>query len=233
MNYSIEKRNLAHSHISAALNSATQTLTLHHSDGRINSALNEEEVIDFLVKNASLNEALLQEKLFLKKSDAREWFDMGLFSIHDNSLVEPFNIKITDFSNGAADNLNCKLGIYYALTGGIPSFNNSIGWDNFFKKLSTAFNENKKPSASDYSFLVINKESSHLEDHFFMGLRNVSSLVANGNNLPFQCKWGSNRKPIYRTFEESRKFLLSSLYESVKLRAKIKNEFESHLNPYI
>lgn len=50
------------------------------------------------------------------------------------------NIKIT--TTHTIDNLNCKLGIYYALTGDIPSFNNGINCDQYFCNLKTNLKEN-------------------------------------------------------------------------------------------
>ena len=52
-----------------------------------------------------------------------------------------------------ADNLNCKLGIYYALTGSMLTFDNTIAWDNYFKMLSNNLKENH----TNYYFLILNK----------------------------------------------------------------------------
>ncbi|MBF7043612.1 restriction endonuclease, partial [Campylobacter volucris] len=83
-------------------------LKKHSRDGRINSAFNEDEIINIINNDFKIN-----------LPNARAWFD---FSFEENGEFYPVNIKVT--TTHTTDNLNCKLGIYYALTGNIPNFNN-------------------------------------------------------------------------------------------------------------
>jgi len=182
-------------------------------DGRINSAVNE---------NAILSHIKSKYNDIIKTPKMRDWYD---FSIEKDGEFYPINIKITDTTH--ADNLNCKLGIYYALSGNLPPFDNEVSWIDYFYKLHQAINENDK----DYYFLVINKKNA--TDIFVNGLKTLNQLQPNGNNLPFQCKWNINRKPIERNFDEAKKFLLSNFGLSIKQRAEIYFIYKRFFGDYL
>jgi hypothetical protein len=151
-------------------------------DGRINASINEPKVLDAIKRGFDIH---------IPRS--RNWFD---FSIEDAGKFYPINIKITDATH--ADNLNCKLGIYYALTGVMPDFPNEINWLAYFEKLSQNMGINCQ---EDYYFIVINKQNP--TDIFVNSLKGLDSLQANGNNLPFQCHWQRNRSYRLRSFQEA------------------------------
>ncbi|EEC22610.1 hypothetical protein HP9810_884g12 [Helicobacter pylori 98-10] len=167
-------------------------------DGRLNSSVNEEEILNAI-------------KYFfpIQLPKAREWWD---FSFEENDIFYPVNITTTK----TADNLNCKLGIYYALCGLLPEFNNEIAWEKYFQKLHKDLGKN---TDRDYYFLIINKNDP--KDIFINSLKGIQTLQPNGNNLPFQCKWDNNRGIIQRDFDGSKNFILSALAESIKLRSSI------------
>lgn len=168
-------------------------------DGRTNSALYENEILERLVKpNFEIAD--------LPKP--RDWFD---FSFNEDGIFYPVNIKVS--TTKTYDNLNCKLGIYYALTGKDPTFNNEINLDNYFKFLS----EDIESNDSDYYFLIINKDNP--SDVFATSLKCLETIIPNGNNLPFQAKWDDNRNMIQREFTEVKEFLLGTFKQSLKLRA--------------
>ncbi|EQD88519.1 hypothetical protein HPSA50_0836 [Helicobacter pylori SouthAfrica50] len=167
-------------------------------DGRLNSSVNEEEILNTIKGHFSIQ---------LPK--AREWWDFGF---EENDIFYPVNIKIT--TTKTADNLNCKLGIYYALCGLLPEFNNEIAWEKYFQKLHKDLGTNTN---RDYYFLIINKNDP--KDIFINSLKGIQTLQP--NNLPFQCKWDNNREIVQRSFMESKNFILSALAESIKLRANI------------
>lgn len=181
-------------------------------DGRLNSSFNEDEIIK-----------LIKKKFKISEPNSRQWFD---FSFEENGEFYPINIKVT--TTDTADNLNCKLGIYYALSGLMPDFSNGIDWLNYFERLKENIGKNKK---KDYYFLIINKNNP--EDIFISTLKSIKTLQANGNNLPFQCKWGDNKIMKKRSFEESKKFILTKFGESIKLRADIYFNFKRLFNEYI
>ncbi|WQY01985.1 restriction endonuclease [Helicobacter pylori] len=167
-------------------------------DGRLNSSVNEEEILN-----------TIKDYFPIQLPKAREWWD---FSFKKNDIFYPVNIKTT--TTKTADNLNGKLGIYYALCGLLPEFNNEIAWEKYFQKLHKDLGKNTN---RDYYFLIINKNDP--KDVFINSLKGIQTLQP--NNLPFQCKWDNNRKIVQRNFTESKNFILSALAKSVKLRASI------------
>ncbi|GAA9472467.1 hypothetical protein HpHA293_11600 [Helicobacter pylori] len=164
-------------------------------DGRLNSSVNEEEILN-----------TIKHFFPIQLPKAREWWD---FSFEENDIFYPVNIKTT--TTKTADNLNCQLGIYYALCGLLPTFNNEIAWEKYFQKLHKDLGKN---TDRDYYFLIINKNDP--KDIFINSLKGIQTLQP--NNLPFQCKWDNNREIIQRNFDESKNSILSALAESVKLR---------------
>ncbi len=189
----------------------TKFMSADFQDGRINSIKNEDEVLQ-----------IIEREFEVIKPRARDWYD---FAIEKDDELYPINIKITNTKGN--DNLSSKLGLYYALTGKLPNFKNELRWELFFQELAENIEENEK----DYYFLVINKENP--QDIFVNSLKQLSQLVANGNNLPFQCHWNRNRVPVLRTYEESREFLLGSFYRSLELRARAYIEFKKYLGKYL
>lgn len=173
-------------------------LSRQSRDGRINSAFNEDEIFKCLESSFAIN-----------RPNMRDWVD---FSFEENNSFYPVNIKVS--TTKTTDNLNCKLGIYYALTGKIPPFGNGVSWDCYFKNLKENIQENTK----DYYFLVVNKDNPY--DVFATSLKSLESILPNGNNLPFQAKWDNNRNIIARDFESAKTFLLGSFEKSLKLRAE-------------
>ncbi|GAA7815090.1 hypothetical protein JP0181_13450 [Helicobacter pylori] len=162
-------------------------------DGRLNSSVNEEEILN-----------TIKHFFPIQLPKAREWWD---FSFEENDIFYPVNITTTK----TADNLNCKLGIYYALCGLLPTFNNEIAWEKYFQKLHKDLGKNTN---RDYYFLIINKNDP--KDIFINSLKGIQTLQP--NNLPFQCKWDNNREIIQRDFDGSKNSILSALAESIKLR---------------
>ncbi|MFP6077975.1 restriction endonuclease [Helicobacter pylori] len=167
-------------------------------DGRLNSSVNEEEILN-----------IIKDYFPIQLPKAREWWD---FSFEENDIFYPVNIKTT--TTKTADNLNGKLGIYYALCSLLPTFNNEIAWEKYFQKLHKDLGKNTN---RDYYFLIINKNDP--KDVFINSLKGIQTLQP--NNLPFQCKWDNNREIIQRDFDGSKNFILSALAKSVKLRANI------------
>ncbi|GAA7672346.1 hypothetical protein ckin79_11820 [Helicobacter pylori] len=178
-------------------------------DGRLNSSVNEEEILN-----------TIKDYFPIQLPRAREWWD---FSFEENKIFYPVNIKTT--TTKTADNLNGKLGIYYALCGLVPEFNNEIAWEKYFQKLHKDLGKNTN---RDYYFLIINKNDP--KDVFINSLKGIQTLQP--NNLPFQCKWDNNREIVQRNFTESKNFILSALAESVKLRANIYLTFKEFFGEF-
>lgn len=187
-------------------------LSRQFQDGRINASINEDEIVK-----------AIQSRFDIDLPPHRHWFD---FAIKKGNEKIPVNIKVT--STSTADNVQCKLGMYYALTGIWPNFANEMPWGEYFSLLQRDINTK---TDKDYYFLVISKKSPR--DVFSTSLKQIQTLVANGNNLPFQCNWGNNRTLHLRTHDAAVKFLLGKFYESIKLRANILDEFEQHLGNFV
>ncbi len=184
--------------IAEFLKTSPYNLSQPLQDGRLNSSINEEEILN-----------TIKDYFPIQLPRTREWWD---FSFKKNDIFYPVNIKTT--TTKTADNLNCKLGIYYALCGLVPEFNNEIAWEKYFQKLHKDLGKN---TDRDYYFLIINKNDP--KDIFINSLKGIQTLQP--NNLPFQCKWDNNREIVQRNFDESKNFILSALAKSVKLRANI------------
>ena len=182
-------------------------------DGRHNSSVNEKEIIEILKNEFNI----------IVPRKERAWWD---FAIEDETGFYPVNIKITNTTR--ADNLNCKLGIYYALTGLIPDFPNETPWLPYFEKMKRNLGAQ---TDKDYYFLIFNKKNT--KDVFINALKGLEKIQPNGNNLPFQCKWNDNRIYVKRTVEEAEKFILSALSESIQLRASIYDNFKHSFPNYV
>ena len=181
-------------------------------DGRVNSAFNEDEIV-----------ALIDNHFSIQRPKIRDWFD---FAFEENGIFYPVNIKVS--TTTTADNLNCKLGIYYALTGKIPDFKNTISWETYLKKLKENITDNNR----DYYFLIVNKENT--KDIFLSSLKTIYNLVPNGTNLPFQAPLNDdNRNSVDRNFEQAKKFILSVFGQSLKLRADAYLSFKEYFSEYV
>ncbi|MDD1372294.1 hypothetical protein [Metamycoplasma hyosynoviae] len=174
------------------------SLNNKNKDGRINSANSESIIIKQIANNDEFKQFLTKNNLIAKIPNIREWYDFLIFN-EDNTFFCPINLKISNLNLNSSDNLNCKIGMYFCLTGKIPAFSNEINWSNFLIKLYSNMEDNNR----DYYFLVINKENNR--DIFFNSLKKLYELNPNGNNLPFQCVWNKNREKVNRTYEESKK----------------------------
>ena len=195
--------------ISDYLNTQKFEVEASQRDGRINSILHEDKLTELLAK-----------KYPIGVPDGRWWYD---FSVTHNDIFYPVNIKST--TGKGNDNLSCKLGIYYALTGKNPTGDRLSGWRAYFDKLNADLSENDV----DYYFLVLNKGTGKT---FMAALKGLQSLVPNGNNLPFQCNWTENTQYKSRTFEEAKDFLLTNFAASIRGRTAIGDDFKDNFPSY-
>ena len=187
-------------------------LSKKFQDGRINASINEDEILRVI--NSNFN---------IEQPPPRFWYD---FAILRGTEKIPVNIKVT--STTTADNVQCKLGMYYALTGIWPNFANEMPWGEYFSLMKRGLGTR---TDKDYYFLVVSKKDPR--DIFSTSLKQIDTLVANGNNLPFQCNWGNNRVPKQRTHDEATQFLLGKFRDSINLRANIQSEFGDALGDVV
>jgi hypothetical protein len=181
------------------------SISRQFADGRVNSTINEKEIIKSI-----------SDHFDIERPPPRFWYAFGIRRGHE---ILPVDLKVT--KTDGADNIQCKLGIYYALTGQWPDFAGETPWRFYFRRLRNYLNRSQD---KDYYCLIVNKKNTR--DVFCNSLKGLTSLVANGNNLPFQCKWDDNRKPVKRTHDEAMRFILGKFRESIELRASILTEFE-------
>jgi hypothetical protein len=174
------------------LNKYNLELSEIHSDGRVNSILNEGELKDIIKKTFTILDP--QE---------RAWADIFLAN------GAPVNIKVTT-TNGA-DNASSKKGVYYALTGKLYTGNES--WSIYLESLD----KNLMDTDKDYYFLVVNKTTGVV---FWNSIKGLSSLTPNGSNPPFQVVWKNNNQFVKKTFEDTRKLVMGTLLETLHKRAQ-------------
>ena len=173
------------------------------SDGRINSALNEEVIYNHIVN-------ILGTDYQLEKMRDRYWYDM---SIKYKNEFFPINIKIS--TGNSADNASSKKGLFYAMTGIIPDNVKGINtWAIFNKELSTHFDFN---ADSDYYFLVYFKNDNKF---LFTSMKRLNKVVVNSNNLPFQIKWKDNIEETTRNKKEQCLYLLKQFITGYKNQLK-------------
>ena len=175
--------------------------TLIHSttgDGRLESAESEALIPKYL-------KTLYKDIKVIEAPKERYWYDI---LIEYKNEKYPINIKMTGNSK-SADNVSSKVGMFYALTGIWPEEVKGLNtWASFNEKLTENFDPKND---SDYYFLVCFKETG---EFLFTSLKQIETLVPNGNNLPFQCNWNSNIIPTKRSNEEQSYYIINTFIES-------------------
>ena len=159
-------------------------LSNKHEDGRINSSIDENIIIDIIIK---------------KFGDRIKRYDILIFDYIYGWL--PVNIKTTTtLTNDNTGNLSMCV---YSYTNEIlniynkKSYENSKMSDILFNKIKNKeYNKNNK---KDYYFIVINK--NNYNDIIINSLKGLSILSPNINNLPFQICWNKNRNFKYENIQ--------------------------------
>lgn len=188
------------------------------TDGKTTDLIEDRKtLIQFLLSNKNIASTLDQYGLKMVEAQADQEFDL---SIESENEFYPISLHPTILRWKENDNLNCKWGIYYALTGEKPNFvDEEISWNKFLDLLKN----NAKENDQDYYFLVINCENS--TEVFWNSLKQISLLVTNGQILPFKCCWNKNKSRVTRNFEDAKKFLMKNLRKSIKIRNEIMKKF--------
>jgi len=176
--------------------------TIHFSnqnkDGRINSSIDEDEIIRLLVNNFGDR---------IKKPKIRMWYDILAFDYIYGWI--PINIKTTTtLTNDNTGNLAMCV---YAYTDEIIDINkyyeNGKMSNILFNKLKNKkYNLNNK---KDYYFIVLNKIDK--TDIIINSLKGLIILTPNINNLPFQVCWNKNRIFKYENINKKIKLFINCL----------------------
>jgi len=171
-----------------------------NEDGRINSSIDEDEVIKLLVKK-------FDEKI--KKPKIRMWYDILAFDYMYGWI--PINIKTT--TTLTSDNTGNLAMCVYAYTNEILDIHSNKSYENgqmsniLFNKLKhKKYNTNNK---KDYYFIVLNKTDA--SDIIINSVKGLTILTPNINNLPFQVNWSKNRIFKYENIEKKIKLFIDCL----------------------
>jgi hypothetical protein len=171
-----------------------------NEDGRINSCIDEDEVIKLLIEKFG-------EKI--KKPKIRMWYDILAFDYMYGWI--PINIKTT--TTITSDNTGNLAMCVYAYTNEILDIHRDNSYENgkmsdiLFNKLKNKkYNTNNK---KDYYFIVLNKTDA--SDIIVNSVKGLTILTPNINNLPFQVCWDKNRTFRYENINKKIKLFVDCL----------------------
>lgn len=162
-----------------------------NEDGRINSCIDEDEVIRLLTIQFGSHR--------IKRPKIRMWYDiLVLDSIYG---WIPINIKTT--TTQTSDNTGNLAMCVYAYTDYQLDLHGSKSYENgkmsivLFDKLN--YQQYNKIPKKDYYFVVLNKMDN--TDIIVNSVKGLTILTPNINNLPFQVCWDKNREFQYKNIK--------------------------------
>jgi len=169
----------------------------HTNDGRINSCLDEYEIIKLLKKKFNNK---------MKEVDKRHWCDLLVFDKLYGWL--PVNIKST--KTDTSDNTGNLAMCVYSYTNEIldvnKQYNNGDMSKILFQKIKNK--QYNKIHKKDYYFIVLNKIDKSV---IINSVKGLSQLTSNVNNLPFQVKWNNNKEYKYDIISNKIKMFVDCL----------------------
>jgi hypothetical protein len=156
-----------------------------NEDGRINSCLDEVEVVKLLSIKFGAR---------IKIPEKRHWYDILAYDYIYGWI--PINIKTT--TTLTSDNTGNLAMCVYAYTNEVLDIHSNKSYDNG-KMSNILVNKLKNKeynfvSKKDYYFIVLNKTDSSII--IVNSVKGLTLLTPNINNLPFQVCWNNNR--IYK-----------------------------------
>ena len=174
------------------------TLCESSDDGRINSCMDEDEIIKIL------NDQLPNR---IYKPNVRMWYDILIKDYRYGWL--PINIKST--TTLTSDNTGNLAMCVYAYTDLDLNLKKSYQNGQMSKILIDKLRRldlnilDKK----DYYFVVINKEITN--DIIVNSVKGLTELTPNINNLPFQVCWTKNRQFVYKNINANINLFIQAL----------------------
>ena len=167
-------------------------------DGRINSSLDEDNIIAIL-KNSKYSKYIILPEM------KRCWYDIVVCDEIYGKI--PVNIKTTTMEN--ADNVGNLAIVVQAYTNYNLNLKEKCDNGKASKILYKYLKEDKINIniKKDYFFLVFNKNNKN--DIYINSVLGLKFLTRNNNNLPFQVKWNDNKK-----------YELTSIYDKVEMFKK-------------
>lgn len=185
----------------------------YHKDGRINSSVYEDEIIELLISKFDIR---------IKKPDIRMWYDVLAYDYIYGWI--PINIKIT--TTLTPDNAGNLAMCVYAYTDEILSLHNKYNNKKLSNILYTKLkNKQYNYSKKDYYFIVINKNNT--DDIIINSIKGLMNITSNSNNLPFQVCWNKNRVFIYENINKKIKIFIDCLKNT---KQNWKEEFLKNMN---
>jgi len=172
-----------------------------NEDGRINSSIDENKVIELLIDKFG--------KKIKKQNKPRHWYDILAFDYIYGWL--PINIKIT--TTITSDNTGNLAMCVYSYTNELLDIHKEKTYDNGI--MSTILLENLKNkkyntnNKKDYYFIVLNKTDA--SDIIVNSVKGLTILTSNVNNLPFQVNWSKNRGFKYENINKKIKLFINCL----------------------
>jgi len=178
----------------------TINLNKTSDDGRVNSCLDEYEIINILLEK--IPNRILKQKV-------RMWNDLIVYDYYYGWL--PVNIKTT--TTLTSDNTGNIAMCVYAYTDEqldiTKPYQNGNMSKIFVDKLNKQeYNTNDK---KDYYFVVVNKKNN--KDIIVNSVKGLTELTPNINNLPFQICWKKNNKFKYKPIKENVKLVINVLQQ--------------------
>lgn len=171
-----------------------------NEDGRINSCIDEDEVIKLLINEFGNK---------IKKPKIRMWYDILALDYIYGWI--PINIKTT--TTLTSDNTGNLAMCVYAYTDEILDIHKKKSYDNgkmsiiLFNKLKNK--QYNKINKKDYYFIVLNKTDA--TDIIINSVKGLTLLTPNVNNLPFQVVWDKNRNFKYENINKKIKLFITCL----------------------
>jgi hypothetical protein len=172
----------------------------HNDDGRINSCMDEDEIIKLLIEKFSNK---------IKKPKMRMWYDILIFDYIYGWI--PCNIKTT--STLTHDNTGNLAMCVYAYTNEYLDIHKNNSYENgkmsniLYNKLKNKeYNKNNK---KDYYFIILNKTNT--DDIIINSIKGLTILTPNINNLPFQVCWNKNKLFKYENINKKIKLFIDCL----------------------
>lgn len=180
--------------------SNVEELETKHTDGRINSCFDEQQIIHILYFN-------LNQRISVPQKD-RMWFDILGFDYKVGWI--PINIKSTTMTT--PDNVGNLSVCVQPLTEYRLSFD-EMYTNGYLTDILTNYLHQKKINTTkrkDYYFLVINKNNP--KDIIINSVLGLKDIRKNLNNLPFQVKWNNNKVYSPRPIKNVIKDIVLCLY---------------------
>ena len=184
--------------IQQILQQSSITLCESSDDGRINSCMDEDEIIKIL------NDQLPNR---IYKPNVRMWYDILIKDYRYGWL--PINIKST--TTLTSDNTGNLAMCVYAYTDLELNLKKSYQNGQMSKILIDKLRrlELNILDKKDYYFVVVNKEITN--DIIVNSVKGLTELTPNINNLPFQVCWNKNRQFVYKNINDSINLFIQAL----------------------